>query len=446
MKQIFTSLLFLLMLAATPLQAQMLPQKANPNNPQMIDRIVAVVNDGVILQSDLDQAMQTVMQQYAGHESELPPRNVLERQVLQRLILMKLQVQKAAEQGVRVSNDEVNQATANVAKQNHMSVDQLRAAIQQQGGSFSDFQQKLAQQVMVQRLRDSVIKKDVTITDAEVDNLLKNPAYSGAQVHLAHIRITTPSGASASDIQSAHDKAEAAIKAIRGGTSFSSAAIQYSDADDALKGGDLGWRSLDEVPPAFVDIIGKMQPGQISPPLRGPNGFQILKLIGRRAPQAKMVTEYHARQILIRPTQLVSPKQAEKKINDIYHRIVDKHEDFAKLAKKYSDDDTTANNGGDMDWFPADAWGSAIQQQLESLKDGQVSKPFQVQGAWDIVKRVGVRHKDRTDQMRRKQARQAIGTRKAREAYENFLRQLRAQAYVSIRVPSLRKPDNSGKS
>ncbi len=446
MKQIFTSLLFLLALAAAPLQAQMLPQKANPNSPQMIDRIVAVVNDGVILQSDLDQAMQTVMQQYAGHESELPPRTVLERQVLQRLILMKLQVQKAAEQGVRVSNDEVNQATANVAKQNHMSVDQLRAAIQQQGGSFSEFQQKLAQQVMVQRLRDSVIKKDVNITDAEVDNLLKNPVYSGAQVHLAHISITTPSGASASDIQAAQNKAEAAIKAIQAGTSFSSAAIQYSDADDALKGGDLGWRSLDEVPSAFVDIIGKMKPGQITPPMRGPNGFQILKLIGRRAPPAKIVTEYHARQILVRPTQLVSEKQAEKKINDLYRRIVDKHEDFAKLAKKNSDDDTTANNGGDMDWFAANAWGSAIQKQLESLKDGQVSKPFQVQGAWDIVQRLGVRHKDRTDQMRRNQARQAIGNRKAREAYENFLRQLRAQAYVNIRVPSLRKPDNSGKS
>jgi peptidyl-prolyl cis-trans isomerase SurA len=412
----------------------------------MIDRIVAVVNDGVVLQSELDQAMQNVMKQYAGHTEQLPPRKILERQVLQRLILMKLQVQKAAEQGVRVSNQDVAQAIDNVAKQNHMNVQQLQQAITRQGGSFAQFQQQVADQIMVQRLRDSVIRKNVSITDAEVDNMLKNPAYSGNQVHLAHIRISTPTGASASDLQAAQQKAEKAIKAIHGGMSFASAAIQYSDADDALKGGDLGWRSLDEVPPAFVDIISKMKPGQITPPLRGPNGYQILKLIASRAAPAKVVTEYHARQILIRPSELVSKQQAKQKIDDIYHRIVDKHQDFAKLAKQYSDDDTTANNGGDMDWFAANAWGSTIQEKLDSLKDGQVSKPFQVEGAWDIVQRLGVREKDRTEQSRRQQARQAIGNRKASEAYENFLRQLRSEAYINIRVPSLRQPGAGGKT
>ncbi|GAB3025943.1 peptidylprolyl isomerase [Oleiagrimonas citrea] len=444
MKQIVTSLLILLALAAAPLHAQLLPQ-AQSKQPQMIDRIVAVVNDGVILQSDLDQAMQTVMQQYAGHSEQLPPHQILERQVLQRLILMKLQVQKAAEQGVRVSNQDINQATENVAKQNNMTVDQLRSAITQQGGSFAQFQQQLAEQVMVQHLRDSVIRNNVSITDAEIDNMLKNPAYSGGEVHLAHIRVSMPSGGSASDLQAAQNKAEAAVKAIHGGMDFNSAAIRYSDADDALKGGDLGWRSLDEIPPAFVDIVTKMKPGQVTPPLRGPNGFQILKLIGRRAPQAKVVTEYHARQILIKPTELVTEAQVKKKINDLYRRIVDKHEDFAKLAKENSDDDTTANAGGDMDWFPANAWGASIQQKLDSLQDGQVSKPFEVQkGVWDIVQRLGVREKDRTDEERRNQARQAIGNRKAQEAYENFLRQLRSTGYVNIRVPSLREPKDNG--
>ncbi len=445
MKYIVTSLLLILTLAAAPLHAQMLPQSAG-NKPQMIDRIVAVVNDGVILQSDLDQAMQSVVQQYAGHENELPPQQILERQVLQRLILMKLQVQKAGEQGVRVSNDDINKATAAVARQNHISVDQLRAAVTQQGGSFSDFQQQIADQIMVQRLRDSVIQSNVTVSDAEVDNLLKNPTYTEQQVHLAHIRISTPAGASASDIQAAQQKAEAALKAIQGGMSFASAAIQYSDADDALKGGDLGWRGLDEIPTGFVDIVGKMKPGQITQPLRGPNGFQILQLVGRRAPKTTVVTEYHARQILVRPSELVSDQQAHKKIDDIYNRIVNKHEDFAALAKKLSDDDTTANNGGDMDWFQANAWGSVIQKKVEALKDGEVSKPFQVEGAWDIVQRLGVRQKDRTEETRRNQARQAIGNRKAQEAYENFLRQLRSEAYVDIRVPALReKKDGNGK-
>jgi peptidyl-prolyl cis-trans isomerase SurA len=445
MKSTLTSLLLTLALTLTvalPAHAQLLPQ-AQGKQPKMVDRIVAVVNEGVILQSDLNQAVQTVLQQYASRSNQLPPRKILERQVLQRLILMKLQVQKAGEQGIRISNDDVGQAVARVAQQNHMTTAQLRQAIVQQGGSYADFQQQLADQIMVQKLRDSVIQKQVTITDSEVDNLLKNPAYSGGQVHLAHISITTPAGSSATAIADAQQRAKAAVEAIHGGMDFNAAAIRYSDADDALKGGDLGWRSLDEVPKAFVDIVTKMKPGQVTPPMRGPNGFQILKLEGRRAPQKKLVTEYHARQIMIKPTELVSKQQAEKKIHDIYRRIVDKHEDFAKVAKKESDDDTTANNGGDMDWFPKDAWGTVIANQIAQLKDGEVSKPFQVGGNWDIVQRLGTRTKDRTADSRRNQAREAIGNRKAREAYENFLRQLRSSGYVNIRVPSLRPPKDA---
>lgn len=444
MKQMFTSLILALVLVvAAPVQAQLLPNAQN-KQPQMIDRIVAVVNDGVILQSDLDRAVQTVMRQYAGHTDQLPPHIILERQILQRLILMKLQVQKAAEQGIRVSQQEMEQALNNVARQNHMTLDQLRQAITQQGGSFSAFQRQIADQILVQHLRDSVVRNNVSITDAEVDNLLKNPAYSGGKVHLKHIEISVPTGASASDQQAARKRAERAIKAIKDGMDFSTAAIRYSDADDALKGGDLGWRSMDEVPTAFVDLVTKMQPGQISPPLRGPNGFQIIKLVGRRAPEQQVTTEYHARQILIKPSELLTEAQAKKKSLDLYHRIVDKHEDFAKLAKKYSDDDTTANAGGDMDWFPQDGWGTVIGQKIASLKDGEVSKPFKVAGSWDILQRLGKRTKDSTEAHRREQARQAIGNRKAQEAYENFLRQLRSEGYVDIRVPALRQHKDSG--
>ncbi|MDA3915217.1 peptidylprolyl isomerase [Oleiagrimonas sp.] len=446
MKQFYTSLMFVLtltLIAAMPAQAQLLPSAQN-KQPQMIDRIVAVVNDGVILQSDLNSAVQTVMQQYAGHTNQLPPRKILDRQVLQRLILMKLQVQKAAEKGIRISNSDIEQAVENVAKQNHMTSDQLRQAIIGQGGSFAEFQRQIGNQIMVQRLRDSVIRDDVSITDAEVNNLLKNPAYSGGKVHLEHIQISMPTGASAADIEAAQKRAQKALDAIKGGMPFNTAAIRYSDADDALKGGDLGWRSMDEVPSAFVDIVAKMKPGQLTPPVRGPNGYQILKLAGRRAPEQKMVTEYHARQILITPSELLTDAQAKKKIEDIYKRIVNKHQDFATLAKKFSDDDTTANAGGNMDWFPQDAWGSVIGAKITQLKDGEVSKPFKVNGSWDLLQLLGKRTKNRTDAMQRDQARQAIGKRKAKEAYDNFLRQLRSTAYINIRVPSLRQPKDKG--
>jgi peptidyl-prolyl cis-trans isomerase SurA len=221
---------------------------------------------------------------------------------------------------------------------------------------------------------------------------------------------------------------------------FNAAAIRYSDASDALEGGDLGWRHIDEIPPAFADIVARMKPGDVTPPMRGPTGFHILKLVGQRAPGKQVVTEFHARQILIKPSELVTPAQAEQKARDLYQQLTAKHADFAKLAKEDSDDDTTANAGGDMGWFQEGAWGQLITQELDKLKDGEVSPPFKSEMGWHLIQRLGTRQADRTDEMRRNQAREAIGNRKAEQAYEDYLRQLRSSSYVDIRVPELRDP------
>ena len=438
--------LFLLAIAAaavSPVHAQLLPQAAQPSQPsgkEPLDRIVAVVDDGVILQSELNDAVRSVQQQYANKPGQLPPMDVLQRQVLDRLILMRLQVNKADEQGIRVSDAEIDQAVNGVAQQNRMTPDQLRAAIAQSGSSFAAFRDQLSQQLVVQRLHQSVVHDSVQITDSEIDNLLNSPTYKAGEVHLAHIQISVPAGATAADIQAAQAKADAALKAIHGGMDFNAAAIRYSDAQDALDGGDLGWRRIDEIPPAFVDTITAMKPGNVTPALRGPTGFSILKLVGQRQPQRQVVTQYHARQILISPSELMTPEQAHQKAEDLYNLIVKKHEDFAKLAKQDSKDDTTANAGGDMGWFQPDAWGATIAQQLAALKDNQVSQPFQTEAGWHILQRLGSRQKDLTDEIARNQARQAIGNRKAEQAYDDFLRQLRAAAYIKVLVPSLRDP------
>lgn len=449
MKQLLA--LFLLAITAAtvvPAHAQLLPQASQTaqtgTGNQPLDRIVAVVDDGVILQSELDDAVRAVQQQYANSPNQLPPLNVLQRQVLDRLILMRLQVNKAADQGIRVSDAEVDQAVAGVAQQNRMTVDQLRAAVQQSGASFAAFRQQLSEQLLAQRLHDSVVRDSVQITDSEINNLLSSPSYKAGEVHLAHIQISIPAGASPADIQAAQAKAAAAIKAIQGGMDFNAAAIRYSDAQDALDGGDLGWRRMDEVPPAFTDTIANMKPGDITPALRGPTGFTILKLVGQRQPQRQMVTEYHARQILITPSELMTPEQAQQKAQELYDRIVNKHEDFAKLAKENSKDDTTANAGGDMGWFAQQAWGATIAQQLASLKPEQVSRPFQTEAGWHILQLLGTRQVDRTDEIARNQARQAIGNRKAEQAYDDFLRQLKASAYIKVMVPELRDPDQPG--
>ncbi|MDF3980670.1 peptidylprolyl isomerase [Luteibacter sp. PPL201] len=448
MKQILAySLLAASILAVVPAaQAQLLPS-AQPGQDMSVsngslDRIVAVVEEDVILQSELDEAINAIVRQYASNPGQLPPKDVLARQVLDRLILMKLQVQRANDQNIHVSDQEIDQAAANVAQQNKMSLDQLRGAVEQDGYSYAGFRQQLADQIIAQKLHESVVRDQVTVTDAEVNNLLASPTYKAGEVHLAHIQISTPAGGSASDIAQAQAKAEDAIKAIKGGMDFNAAAIRFSDAPDALDGGDLGWRRLDEVPPAFADAVSSLKPGETTAALRGPTGFHILKLVETRDPGRQIVTEYHARQILIKPSEIVTPEQAEKKADDIYTRLVDKHEDFAKIAKDESKDNTTANNGGDMGWFAKDAWGAAIGNSIDQLKDNEVSHPIQTDAGWIVLQRLGTRQSDLTDQLRRDQARQAIGNRKADEAYENYLRELRSSSYVDIRVPELKDPDD----
>jgi peptidyl-prolyl cis-trans isomerase SurA len=433
------AILLLALAISLPVHAQLLTPAAPASQP--LDRIDAVVNDDVILQSELNDAVRSVQQQYANQPGQLPPMDVLQKQVLDRLILMKLQIQKAQDQGIHISQTDVDQAVNGVAQQNKLTPEQLRTEVERNGDSFAAFREQLADQITVQRLHQSVVHDAVSITDSEIDNLLSSPTYKAGEVHLAHIQISTPSGADAAAIQASQAKAEQALAAIKGGMDFNAAAIRYSDATDALEGGDLGWRRMDEIPAAFAETIESMKPGDVSAALRGPTGFHILKLIGQRQPDKQMVTEFHARQIMIKPSDLVSPAQAEQKAQDLYNRIVNKHADFATLAKEDSKDDTTANAGGDMGWFQQQAWGASVGLQLDQLKDGEVSHPFQSEAGWHILQRLGTRQSDLTNQIARDQAREAIGNRKSDQVYDDYLREMRSSAFINILAPELRDTD-----
>ncbi|HEX7324740.1 MAG TPA: peptidylprolyl isomerase [Rhodanobacteraceae bacterium] len=424
--------------AVPPLLAAPSPA-ANPNALQPLDRIVAVVNDGVILQSQLNQTMATVAHQISSSGGQMPPQDVLEKQVLQRLILNQLLVQKAHDNGVRISDDQVNAAVANIAQQNKMSVPQMQAAMQQQGVDYTAFRDQLRDQLLVQALQQQVMQQSSQVSDAEIDNLIASPAFKEGEVHLARILVGLPDGASATQIAAAKAKADKIEAELKAGKKFATLAVSDSAAPEALDGGDLGWRRVDELPPDLQQIVASLPQGGVTQPLRDASGFTILKLEGTRKPGEKqIVTEYHALHLMIKPNAVLTEQGAKDKIDKLYKEIVDDHASFANLARQDSDDPTTANAGGDMGWFTKDEYGTDVGKLVATLQPGQVSKPFESPGgSWHIVKLLGTRQADRTKDIERSQAREAIAERKGRQAYDQFLRDMESSAYINIKVPAL---------
>ncbi len=406
---------------------------------QPLDRIIAVVNDGVILQSQLNETMATVAHQIEASGGKLPPQDVLAKQVLQRLILNQLVVQKAHDNGVRVSDDQVDAAVANIAQQNKMSVPQMQAAMQQEGVDYASFRQQLRDQLLVRAVQQQVMQQSAQVSDAEIDNLIASPAFKQGEVHLARILVGLPEGADARQIAAAQAKADQIEGELKAGKSFASLAVSNSSAPEALDGGDLGWRRVDELPPAVQQIVNSLQPGGYTQPLRDASGFTILKLDGKRAPGTKqIVTEYHALHLMIKPTAVLTQQGAKDKITKLYDEIVNGHADFATLAKRDSDDPTTANAGGDMGWFTQEDWGTEVGKMLAGMQPGQVTQPFESpDGSWHIIKLLGTRQADKSKDIERAQARQAIAERKGRQAYEQFLRDIESTAFISIRAPEL---------
>jgi peptidyl-prolyl cis-trans isomerase SurA len=410
---------------------------------QPLDRIVAVVDDDVILKSELDRAEQNIRAQYANRPDQLPPEDVLRRQVLERLILVRLGVARAAETGVRVSDQEVDAAVANIAQQNKLTPEQMRAQLLQQGQTLSQFRNSLRDELTIQRLRQNFAQTRISVSDAEVDAALATQANGGAQYHLAHILVALPENATPEQIETAQKKI-AGVKDLidKGEMEFSAAAVRYSDSNNALEGGDLGWRSLDEIPSAFANAIRGMQVGQVIGPTRGPSGFQLLKLVETRdASQAppQMVTQYHARHILVRTSDTVSDAQAKAKIDTIRARIAG-GADFAAEAKANSDDPVSATKGGDLGWFAQDAYGPEFGAQVAGLQDNQVSAPFRSTAGWHITQRLGSRQADVSSDTRRAQVRETIGQRKLEEEWNRYQRDMRNEAYVDLRLDDNPQP------
>lgn len=414
-------------IVAVPLAAQEL---------QPIERIAAVVDEDVILQSELDRAVANVTAQYASQPGQLPPRGVLERQVLERLVLLKLQVTRAASSGIRVTDEQLDNAVAAVAQQNNSTIEGLRQRLAQDGLSFTEFRESIRDEIAVQRLRQSFGQSRIQVSEAEVDAALEAESGSTAQYRLAHILVGLPEGATAEQIGTAEKKI-AGVKTLidNGEMDFNAAAVRYSDSPNALEGGDLGWRSNDEIPAAFSAMLKDLAPGQMVGPLRGPSGFQLLKLLEvRDAAQGgvQAVTEYNARHILVRVTEVQDLATAKAKIDTLRARIAG-GADFATVASESSEDANSRGQGGDLGWFDANAFGPAFGNAVTGVDDGGVSAPFRTEAGWHIVQRIGSRQTDGSSASQRAQVRETIGRRKLEDEYNRFLRELRGEAYVDYR-------------
>ena len=418
--------------SAAPVVAPSLPSVAAE---VPLDRVVAVVNDEAITQYDINDSRAKTIRQLNDAKVPIPPSDVLDKQVLERLINERALTQFAKESGIKVDDTLVERTILRVAQENHMTPDQFRQALDKEKVSYSAYREDIRHQLALQRLREREVDKNVFVTEAEVDNYLETAATQAGgenEYLLLHVLVRVPEQASPEQIEQRRRRAEEALAQIRRGTDFGQIAASYSDADNALTGGNLGWRTAARLPAVFVEAAQKMSKGDVSPVIRSPAGFHIIKLVDQRNRNAPTVVDQtHARHILVRANESLSDAEAKAKIDRIRERIVGgaKFEDQAKV----NSDDASSVKGGDLGWLSPGATLPDFEQAMNKLKVNEISEPIRTPFGWHLIEVLERRKQDVTKDRQRAQARQAITQRKSEEAFQEFIRQTRDRASVEIK-------------
>ena len=403
---------------------------------ELLDRVVAIVNDGVVLDSDLEKQIQAVTARLREQKLELPAQNVLRQQVLERLVLQEIQIQHAGHAGVKVSDENVNQALEDVAKRNNMTLAQLPDAMAQQGIDYATYREEIRKEITLQLLRQRDVLQHISITPREIDQFLdrqgKTPSAAN-EYNVSHILIAVGQEASPAQLDAAGKRAQEVYERAKGGEDFAKLALAYSNSQTALEGGALGWRKGSELPTFLTDVVARLKPGDVSEPLRTPTGYHIIKLNEVRGATAQAVEDQvHVRHILMKTNALADDATVRTKLAALRERIL-KGEDFAGLAQVNSEDPGSAVDGGDLGWSGPGAFAPEFEQALAPLKDNEISEPFKTQFGWHLVQMLGHRRIDNSDELRRRQAAEAIRASKADEATELWLRQMRDEAYVEYK-------------
>ena len=411
-------------------------QRAAPSPVKLVDRIVAVVNSEVITSGEVAERVKTVTQQLRQQGTPLPPADLLQKQVLERMIMDRLQLQLAKETALRVDDLQLDRTVARVAENNKLSLTQFRQALERDGIQFDKFREEMRNEILLSRLREREVDNRIQVTDNEIDYFLGQQAASPAaatEFNLSHIMLRLPEQASPEEVNRQHARAEQVLAQLRQGADFAKLAVGFSDLPDALQGGAMGWRARDRLPDLYTHALDALKPGEVSGIIRSPAGFHILKLIDRRGGgMPAMVEQTHARHILLRTSEIVSEADAKRKLENMRERIIH-GADFGELAKLNSDD-ASAAKGGDLGWlYPGDTV-PKFEHVMNALKVGQVSEPFATPFGWHIVQVLERREAGVSGERKRQEARLILRERKADEAYQEWLRQLRDRAFIEYRT------------
>jgi peptidyl-prolyl cis-trans isomerase SurA len=402
----------------------------------LIDYVVAVVEEDVIMASELIERTQMIRQRFAKRNEPMPPDELLQKQVLDHLIVERLQLQMADRRGIRIDDLTLNETMRNIAKRNNLSLENFREKLIDQGIDYVDFREQVRRELIIDSLRKRVIDEKIQITDQEVDDLIAtqtDTANNDVEFRLNHILITIPEAANSEQIKESRDKAKKLRERALSGEDFRKLAVSESDGQNALEGGDLGLRKLSQLPTIFARYVARMEVGEISEVIRSPSGFHIIRLTERLGEERKLVHQTHARHILIKSSAEVDNDKARRKLNNINRRI-ENGESFAELAKANSDDTNSAIEGGDLGWVSPGTLVPEFEKAMDSLEIGQRSEPFRSAYGWHIVEVLERREYDSTQEVMRSQARQIIRQRKTEEETELWLRRLRDQSYVEYRL------------
>jgi len=401
-----------------------------------LDRVVAIVDNDVIMQSQLDQRVTEVQKSIAKQGGNQPPTSVLQQQVLERLILENIQLQIGDRAGVRITDEELNQALETIAQRNNMNIEQLRMALEQDGLSFSAAREQIRREMIISRVRQRRVADRIDVTNQEVQRFMASEhgqLQLSEEFRLANILLPLAEGSTAAVIEKAAIQAQQIYQQLQQGASFTDLAVSRSASENALEGGEMGWRKTAQLPPPFDTLVPALTPGQVTQPVRTPGGFIIIKLLEKRGGNNQLRDEVHVRHILIKPSEIRSDAEAQKMAERLYERIV-AGESFSNLAENFSEDPGSARNGGDLDWIDPSILVPEFQEVMKQTPSGSLSKPFKTGYGWHVLEVLGRRATDSSEQLREQQAMNILRNRKFDEELQGWLLEIRGEAYVESKL------------